>query len=157
MRMENTLQKYCDYPALSFVNIKGFGAHPIPVQVSIDQRFLIISTYYKLTPVVAIPDLIEDYLGTQADLISQNKEVFKTLLELISVEAEKEESRIQDTDPLLLVRAFIHLKTAYDLKDETLTLEDADYQKALNVAIDQDNLIKNMHYNMVNALKSTVS
>lgn len=155
--MENTLQKYSDYPALSFVNIKGFGVNLIPVQISIDQRFLIISTYYKLTPVIAIPELIDSYLGTQADLILQNKEVFKSLLKFISLEAKKEESRIQDSDPLLLIRAFMSLKMTHNFEDPNLVLEDADYQKALDVATDQDDLIKNMHYNMVNALKTTIS
>ncbi len=152
--MENELKKYIDYPALSFVSIKGFGPNPIPVQVSIDQRFLIISTYYRLTPVNAIPELIEDYLGTQSDLISENKNVFKSLLEYISTESKKDESRILDNDPLLLIRAFTYLKSTHDLSDLNIELESADFDKALSIATEQDDLIKNMHFNMVSKLKT---
>lgn len=155
--MDNTIPKYTEYPALSFVNIKGFGAKPIPVQVSLDQRFLIISTYYKLTPVNAIPELIESYLGTQADLISLNRGVFISLLEFISLEAQQEDTRILDNDPLLLIRAFSQLKANHDLNDQSLSLESVDYEKALNAAIAEDDLIKNMHFNMVKQLQKTVS
>lgn len=141
------------YPPLSFVNLKGFGSTPIPVQVSIDQRFLIISTYYTLSPVIATPENITNYIGQLAELIAQDKNIFQALLSLIEIESSEIDTRIKLDDPLLLVRSFLYLKNKKAEQPLEFTLDKETLAFALNVAIEQDDLVKSLHFNVVNALK----
>lgn len=69
----NDVPQYTNYPPLSFVLLKGIGQDSIPAQVSVDSRFIYLSTHYLLGPIVAIPNLIDEFLGSQSDLIEINK------------------------------------------------------------------------------------
>ena len=143
------------HPALSFVELQGFGSTPIAVQVSIDARFLIISTYYKLTPVIATPENIGNYIGSLADLIQMDKDIFTALLLVVESESEELETRIRLDDPLLLVRSFLNLLDRKKNNPNEFTLNNETILESLKFATDQDDLINNLHYNMVNALKKS--
>lgn len=150
----NDIPQYTNYPALSFVLLKGIGSSPIPVQVSVDNRFLYLSTNYLLGPIVAIPSLIDDYLGSQSDLVKINKKIYgDLLLKIKSLEEESENSRYKLDDPLLVVRSFHYLTKVFKLKEnEGAEVSDSDLLEALKIATEQDDLVKNAYHNMVQAL-----
>ena len=143
------------HPPLSFVELYGFGSNPVPAQVSIDGRFLIISTFYKLTPVVITPENTGKNIGQISDLIAKNTELFKNLLLLIETESQEleMETRIRLDDPLLLVRSFQYLIKKIEESHSDFTIDDVGLRNALKFAIEQDDQVNNLHYNMVNALK----
>lgn len=150
----NDVPQYTNYPPLSFVLLKGIGQDSIPAQVSVDSRFIYLSTHYLLGPIVAIPNLIDEFLGSQSDLIEINKKVYgDLLLKVKSLEDESKDSRYKLDDPLLIVRTFHHLTKAFKLKEnDNLEISDSDLMEALKIAVEQDDLIKNAYHNMVNAL-----
>lgn len=154
-----------NYPPLSFVLLRGFGEKSIPVQVGLDNRYLVLSTFYTLSGVLALPALVESFLGTQADLIKISKQNYINLLLKIksieeSAECEKDEvvERIKSNDPLLVVRAFHQLILRHNLKnDSSIEISDEDLGLAIKHAVEEDDLIKNAHQNIVNTLKSLSS
>lgn len=142
------------FPPLSFVTLKGFGKNPLIVQVSMDKNFLILSTNYLLTPILNVPELIEDYIGTQADIISKNASVYKKLLEVIyKLNTEQEEIKCNIDDPILVIRAFINLSKIRDISDQNIEIDYSEYLESIKNAITQDELIKNIHHNFLNAIK----
>lgn len=153
MSEENQL----NFPALSFVLLKGFGETPIPVQVSTDNRFLILSTHYNLSAIAAFPPLIDRFLGTQAELIKINKSVYlDLLLKIKSLEEsdESENARIKTNDPLLLIRAFNLIVNQRNLRNVSdVVVSDEDLLLAIKHAVELDDLIKNAHHNIVETLK----
>lgn len=141
------------HPPLSFVELLGFGSNPVLAQVSIDGRFLIISTYYKLTPVVITPENIGKNIGQIPDIISLNTDLFKKLLLVIETESQELETRIRLDDPLLLVRSFHYLLKRIEESHTDFIIDDEGLRNSLKFAIEQDDQINNLHFNMVNALK----
>lgn len=150
----NDIPQYTNYPPLSFLLLKGIGPNSIPVQVSVDNRFLYLSTHYLLGPIVAIPSLVDEFLGSQSDLIKINKKVYgNLLLKIKSLEDESEDSRYKLDDPLLVIRSFHHLTKAFKLKEnENAEISDSDLMEALKMAVEQDDLVKNAYHNMADAL-----
>lgn len=144
---------FMQYPALSFVNIRGFGNKPVLAQVSLDQKFIVLSTHYLLTPIVAIPGIIDCYVGTQASLADLNKGVYKQLLESIKDVSETNE-RMNLNDALLIMRAFVYLDAKLNLKKSPdLLVDEAEINEALNSAVECDDLIRNVHHNIGELLK----
>lgn len=141
------------YPPLSFVTLKGFSTTPVIVQLNIDNRFLVLSNHYLLSPIVAIPQLIDAFVGTQADIIKRNAAVYKQLIEKIhALESDNPDGRHKTNDPLLAIRAFTYLGQQVDLQDSAITeVSEALLISALNHAVDQDELIKDTYRNMVEA------
>lgn len=151
--MSQPLVPYTQYPALSFVLLRGFGDSLIPVQMSIDSKFIILSTHYNLTPVYAVPPLIGGFVGTYAEIIDINKSAFTQLLQFIDSKALANSDRIKNNDPLIVIRAFCALNKSLNLADnQEIILTQSDLESAINTAISQDDLIKNIHFNMVSAL-----
>lgn len=150
----NDIPQYTNYPPLSFVLLKGIGEDSIPAQVSVDNRFIYLSTHYLLGPIVAIPSLVDEFLGSQSDLIKINKKVYgDLLLKIKSLEDKSEDCRYKLDDPLLIIRSFHHLTKAFKLKEnESPEISDSDLMEALKIAVEQDDLVKNVYHNMVNAL-----
>lgn len=151
-----TTENQLNFPSLSFVLLKGFGDNSIPVQVGLDNRFLVLSTYYTLSPVIAIQPLLDGFLGTQADLINVSKNNYINLLLKIKSLEEDEESddRIKANDPLLIIRAFHQLIVSHNLKgNSSVEISEEDLGQAIKCAVEQDDLIKNAHQNIVNVLK----
>lgn len=141
------------HPPLSFVELYGFGSNPVLVQVAVDGRFLIISTFYKLTPVIITPENTGKNIGQISDLIAKDTELFKKLLLVIEAETEELETRIRLDDPLLLVRSLQYLFKKIEEPNSDFVIDDEGLRNALKFAIEQDDQINNLHYNMVNALK----
>ncbi len=151
-----TTENQFNLPSLSFVLLKGFGETSIPVQVGLDNRFLVLSTFYTLSPVVAIQPLLDGFLGTQADLINISKSNYvNLLLKIKSIEEDEDaDDRIKSNDSLLIVRAFHQLVVRHNLKAAPSTeVSDEDLGLAIKFAVEQDDLIKNAHQNIVNVLK----
>lgn len=147
-----------NFPSLSFVLLRGFGERAIPVQVGLDNRYLSLSTFYTLSPVIAIPALVDSFLGTQADLIGISKNNYINLLlkiKALEEDSEESDSRIRSNDALLVVRAFHHLVVSHNLKaNPGAEISDDQLHLAIKHAVEEDDLIKNAHQNIVNALKS---
>ena len=156
-----TTENLFPYPSLSYVLLKGFGEKSIPVLVGLDKRFLTLSTFYTLSPVLALPALIDGPLGTQAELIQISKNNYINLLMKIklleeeSADQPESDNRVRSNDSLLIIRAFHQLVIRHNLKpNSSVEIADEDLGLAIKHAIEEDDLIKNAHQNIVNALKS---
>lgn len=148
--MNNSISQY---PALSFVFLRGFGNKPVLTQVSLDQKFIILSTHYMLTPIVLLPPLIESFVGTQASIANINTGAYKQLLVRIATLSESN-PRIKINDALLIIRSFLNLDTKLNLKKMVdIDIDVLDMDQAIDLAIESDNLIRNVHHNFGELLK----
>lgn len=146
----------CDFQPLSFVRVHGFGENPSLVQVSVDPRFLNISSHYLLSPILAVPNLIHSYVGTQSDIISKNPVVYKLLLQKISdIESDSPDGRHKTSDALLAIRAFLYLIDAIGVTADQTHIDDNSLILALNFAVEQDNDIKKVYQNIASAFIKT--
>lgn len=133
--------------AFDIVLLRGMGSTPIPVSVGIDGSHLILSTKYLLSPVAAIPELIDKHYGNMVDLIARNPKLYEKILHQVVVLSSLKPERYLLDDSLLIIRSMINI--GVDASYEHIP--NTEISGAIEKAIEQDELIKKIHHNIVEA------
>lgn len=148
--MNLPLNKHAD---LTFLSIKGFGRNVL-VQLSFDKKFFVISTFYQLTPLLALEDLVEKDVGNIFDFSKRNQSLLIALIRRIEFKSQESE-RINTKDSLLLARAFYHIEKSTCTTPYTSEFDNDILDEAINISILEDDYLKDYHFKLVQLLKKS--